>query len=41
VYADRLTADGALVEFASVVDAVRCALDVQWIILARNAGLGG
>jgi adenylate cyclase len=33
------TGDGALVEFASVVDAVRCALDVQRLILARNAGL--
>ncbi len=33
------TGDGALVEFGSVVDAVRCALDVQRIILARNAGL--
>jgi adenylate cyclase len=33
------TGDGALVEFGSVVEAVRCALDVQRIILARNAGL--
>ena len=33
------TGDGALVEFGSVVGAVRCALDVQRIILARNAGL--
>jgi adenylate cyclase len=33
------TGDGALVEFGSVVDAVRCALDVQRIIRARNAGL--
>jgi len=32
------TGDGALVEFGSV-EAVRCALDVQRIILARNAGL--
>jgi adenylate cyclase len=31
------TGDGALVEFGSVVDAVRCALDVQRIIRARNA----
>jgi class 3 adenylate cyclase len=30
---------GALLEFGSVVEAVRCALDVQRIILARNAGL--
>ena len=33
------TGDGALVEFGSVVDAVRCALDVQRIIRARNAGV--
>src|SRR5580704_16168539 len=33
------TGDGALVEFGSVVEAVRYALDVQRIILARNAGL--
>jgi class 3 adenylate cyclase len=33
------TGDGALVEFGSVVDSVRCALDVQRIIRARNAGL--
>ena len=29
--------DGALAEFASVVDAVRCALEVQQLMLARNA----
>jgi adenylate cyclase len=33
------TGDGALVEFGSVVDAVRCALDVQRLILARNVGV--
>ena len=33
----KQTGDGALVEFGSVVDAVRCALDVQRIIRARNA----
>src|SRR5215831_1512559 len=33
------TGDGALVEFGSVVDAVRCALDVQRIIRLPNAGL--
>ena len=33
------TGDGALVEFGSVVDAVRCALEVQQNIRTRNAGL--
>jgi class 3 adenylate cyclase len=33
------TGDGALVEFGSVVDAVRCALAMQQILSARNAGL--
>jgi adenylate cyclase len=33
------TGDGALVEFRSVVDAVRCALEVQNGMLERNAGL--
>jgi adenylate cyclase len=31
------TGDGALAEFSSVVDAVRCALEVQQLMLARNA----
>jgi len=33
------TGDGALAEFASVVDAVRCALEVQQLMLARNAAV--
>jgi adenylate cyclase len=33
------TGDGALVEFGSIVDAVRCALEMQRGIIARNAGV--
>src|SRR5712671_952322 len=33
------TGDGLLSEFASVVDAVRCAVEVQREIAARNAGV--
>jgi TolB-like protein/Tfp pilus assembly protein PilF len=35
----KLTGDGALVEFASVVDAVQCAVEVQRSIAEHNAGL--
>jgi adenylate cyclase len=31
------TGDGALVEFVSVVDAVRCAIDVQRVMAVRNS----
>ena len=35
----KRTGDGALVEFRSVVDAVRCAIEVQHAMIERNAGL--
>ena len=35
----KRTGDGSLVEFRSVVDAVRCAIDVQIGLAERNAGL--
>jgi adenylate cyclase len=35
----KRTGDGALVEFRSVVDAVRCAIEVQNGLIERNAGL--
>ncbi len=35
----KRTGDGALVEFRSVVDAVRCAIEIQNSMLERNAGL--
>src|SRR5271166_1562864 len=35
----KRTGDGALVEFRSVVDAVRCAIDVQNAMIERNSGL--
>jgi len=35
----KRTGDGALIEFRSVVDAVRCAIEVQNGMLERNAGV--
>jgi TolB-like protein/class 3 adenylate cyclase/Flp pilus assembly protein TadD len=35
----KRTGDGALVEFRSVVDAVRCAVEIQSEMVERNAGL--
>ena len=35
----KRTGDGALIEFRSVVDAVRCAVEVQNGMIERNAGL--
>jgi len=35
----KWTGDGAIVEFRSVVDAVRCAIEVQNSMVERNAGL--
>jgi adenylate cyclase len=37
----KRTGDGAVVEFRSVIDAVRCALEVQSGMVERNAGLLG
>ncbi len=36
----KTTGDGILIEFASVVDAVRCAIEVQKSMAQRNAKLG-
>src|SRR6516162_4326845 len=35
----KRTGDGSIIEFRSVVDAVRCALDVQTVMVERNAGV--
>ena len=35
----KRTGDGIIIEFRSVVDAVRCAIEVQNGLLERNAGL--
>src|SRR5208282_6757140 len=35
----KRTGDGAIVEFRSVVEAVRCAIEVQSGMVERNAGL--
>src|SRR5215813_4477897 len=35
----KRTGDGALVEFRSVVDAVRCGIEIQNSMIERNAGL--
>src|SRR5256884_9488412 len=35
----KRTGDGSLIEFRSVVDAVRCAIEVQIGMVERNAGL--
>ena len=35
----KRTGDGSLIEFRSVVDAMRCAIEVQTAMVERNAGL--
>src|ERR1700719_3864305 len=35
----KRTGDGSLIEFRSVVDAVRCAIEVQTGVIERNAGV--
>ena len=36
----KRTGDGSLIEFRSVVDAVRCAIEVQSAMVDRNSGVG-
>jgi adenylate cyclase len=36
----KRTGDGSVIEFRSVVDAVRCAIEVQHAMVERNAGVG-
>jgi adenylate cyclase len=36
---DKRTGDGSIIEFRSVVDAVRCAIEVQNAMVERNAGV--
>src|ERR1700678_1178634 len=35
----KRTGDGSIIEFRSIVDAVRCAVEVQSGMIERNAGL--
>src|SRR5437879_2256313 len=35
----KTTGDGVLVEFASIVDAARCAIDIQGAMRERNGGI--
>src|SRR6516164_3747777 len=37
----KRTGDGAIVEFRSVVDALRCAIEIQNAMVERNAGVPG
>jgi class 3 adenylate cyclase len=37
----KRTGDGSIIEFRSVVDAVRCAIEVQQGLIERNAGVAG
>ena len=37
----KLMGDGALMEFTSVVDSLLFAIEVQWLMQGRNAGVPG